>query len=156
ILPYHKKLRSSWILRLGLFIYDYLGGWNQIFQRTKMINFSKKFCTSLKKNYHKGFEYSDAIVDDARLVIANARDAEKWGADIKVRTEVLSLTIEGSKWLITLHDKLSDKKYCVTASYIANMVGPWINHVLKNILNSTELPPMRLVKGSHILVPKLD
>ncbi|AQX26558.1 glycerol-3-phosphate dehydrogenase [Bartonella sp. Raccoon60] len=156
ILPYHKKLRSSWILRLGLFIYDYLGGWNQIFQRTKMINFSKNFCTSLKKNYHKGFEYSDAIVDDARLVIANARDAEKWGADIKVRTEVLSLKIEGSKWLITLHDKLNDKKYCVTASYIANMVGPWINHVLKNVLNSTELPPMRLVKGSHILIPKLD
>lgn len=155
ILPYHEKLRPIWMLRLGLFIYDFLGGWNQKLWRTKMVDFSKKFKTILKSDYHKGFEYSDAIVDDARLVIANARDAEKWGADIKVRTEVLSLKIEGEKWLITLRDKLNNQKYHVTASYIANMTGPWINHILTNVLDYNGNPPVRLVKGSHILVPKL-
>ncbi|AGF74488.1 glycerol-3-phosphate dehydrogenase [Bartonella australis AUST/NH1] len=155
VLPYHKGLRPAWMLRLGLFIYDYLGGWQQKLWRTKMVDFSKKFGTPLKENYRKGFEYSDAIVDDARLVIANARDAEKWGADIKVRTEVLSLKIKGQKWLITLCDKLKGEKYRVTASYIANMAGPWINHILTNVLDYKGYSPIRLVRGSHILVPKL-
>ncbi|EJF77923.1 Aerobic glycerol-3-phosphate dehydrogenase [Candidatus Bartonella washoeensis] len=155
ILPYHKKMRPAWILRFGLFIYDYLGNWNQKLWRSKTVNFSKNFSSTLKEEYHKGFEYSDARVDDARLVIANARDAEKWGADIKVQTEVLSLKREEKKWLIILRDKLSGREYCVKASYVANMTGPWINHILADVLNSKEHPPVRLVKGSHILVPKL-
>ncbi|MBX4335708.1 glycerol-3-phosphate dehydrogenase [Bartonella raoultii] len=155
ILPYHKELRPAWILRLGLFIYDYLGSWNQKLWRSKTVNFSKKFCSILKEEYHKGFEYSDARVDDARLVIANARDAENRGADIKVRTEVLSLKREHKKWLMMLRDKLSKKEYCVTASYVANMTGPWINHILVDVLDCKKHPPVRLVRGSHILVPKL-
>ncbi|MCZ2328300.1 glycerol-3-phosphate dehydrogenase [Bartonella sp. F02] len=155
ILPYHKDMRPAWMLRLGLFIYDYLGGWNQKFQHSKTVYFSKKTENFLKENYHKGFEYSDAIVDDARLVIANARDAEKWGADIKVRTEVVSLKIEKQKWFITLRDKLNAQEYCVTASYVANMTGPWINRILANILDYKDHSPVRLVKGSHIVVPKL-
>lgn len=155
ILPYHKKMRPAWILRFGLFIYDYLGNWNQKLWRSKTVNFSKNFSSTLKEEYHKGFEYSDARVDDARLVIANARDAEKWGADIKVRTEVLSLKREEKKWLIILRDQLSGREYCVKASYVANMTGPWINHILADVLDCKEHPPVRLVKGSHILVPKL-
>lgn len=155
ILPYHKKLRPAWMLRFGLFIYDYLGNWNQKLWRSKTVNFSKNFSSILKEEYHKGFEYSDARVDDARLVIANARDAEKRGADIKVQTEVLSLKREEKKWLMILQDKLTGKEYCVTASYVANMTGPWINHILADVLNCKEHPPVRLVKGSHILVPKL-
>ncbi len=155
LLPYHKELRSFWMLRLGLFIYDYLGNCNQKLWRTKTVNFSKKFCSILKKEYQKGFEYSDARVDDARLVIANARDAEMQGADIIVRTEVLSLKREENKWLVTLQNKLNSKKYCITASYIANMTGPWINHTLENVLDCKEQPPVRLIRGSHILVPKL-
>ncbi|WP_254475466.1 glycerol-3-phosphate dehydrogenase [Bartonella sp. B1098] len=155
LLPYHKELRPAWMLRFGLFIYDYLGKWNQKLWRSKTINFSKKFCSTLKKEYQRGFEYSDARVDDARLVIANARDAEKCGADIKVRTEVLSLKKEDKKWCIVLQDKLSGKEYSVTASYVANMTGPWIDHVLTSVLDCKEHPPVRLVRGSHILVPKL-
>ncbi len=155
ILPYHKKLRPAWILRFGLFIYDYLGDWHQKLWRSKTVNLSKNFSSTLKKEYQRGFEYSDARVDDARLVIANARDAEKWGADIKVRTEVLSLKREEKKWLVILRDKLRGKEYCVTTSYVVNMTGPWINHVLENVLDYKENPPVRLVRGSHILVPKL-
>ncbi|GAA5094100.1 glycerol-3-phosphate dehydrogenase [Bartonella acomydis] len=155
LLPYHKELRPAWMLRLGLFIYDYLGGWNQKLWRSKTVNFLKNFSSILKEEYHKGFEYSDAIVDDARLVIANARDAEKYGADIKVRTEVLSLKKEEKKWLINLRNKLSGKEYCVTASYVANMTGPWINRILADVLDYKENPPVRLVRGSHILVHKL-
>ncbi|MET3590259.1 glycerol-3-phosphate dehydrogenase [Bartonella silvatica] len=155
LLPYHKNLRPAWLLRFGLFIYDHLGSWNQKLWRSQTVNFSKKFCSVLKKEYQKGFEYSDARVDDARLVIANARDAENLGADIKVRTEVLFLKKEKKKWLITLRNKLSGIEYCVTASYVANMTGPWINHILANILSYKDTPPVRLVRGSHILVPKL-
>ncbi|WP_039759212.1 glycerol-3-phosphate dehydrogenase [Bartonella queenslandensis] len=155
LLPYHKGLRPAWMLRFGLFIYDYLGKWNQKLWRSKAINFSNEFCSTLKKEYQRGFEYSDARVDDARLVMANARDAEKWGADIKVRTEVLSLKKDDKKWRIVLQDKLSGKEYSVTASYVANMTGPWIDHVLASVLDSKEHPPVRLVRGSHILVPKL-
>ncbi|MBB5073034.1 glycerol-3-phosphate dehydrogenase [Bartonella callosciuri] len=155
LLPYHKALRPAWMLRFGLFIYDYLGNWNQKLWRSKTVNFSKEFCSILKDEYQRGFEYSDAIVDDVRLVIANARDAEKRGADIKVRTEVLSLKREDKKWLMILRDKLSDKEYFVTASYVANMTGPWINRILENVLDCKEPPSVRLVKGSHILVPKL-
>ncbi|AGF75786.1 glycerol-3-phosphate dehydrogenase [Bartonella vinsonii] len=155
ILPYHKELRPAWMLRMGLFIYDYLGNWNQKLWRSKKVNFSKDFCSTLKEEYQKGFEYSDARVDDARLVIANARDAKKQGADIKVRTEILSLKREEKKWLIILRNKLNSKEYCVTASYVANMTGPWINHILENVLSCKEKPPVRLVRGSHILVPRL-
>ncbi|WP_375646123.1 glycerol-3-phosphate dehydrogenase [Bartonella sp. TT29SHDZB] len=155
LLPYHKELRPAWMLRFGLFIYDYLGSWNQKLWRSKTINFSKKFCATLKKEYQRGFEYSDARVDDARLVIANARDAEKWGADIKVRTKVLSLKREDKKWRVFLQDKLNGKKYNVTASYVANMTGPWIDRVLSSVLDCKEHTPIRLVRGSHILVPKL-
>ncbi|WP_455480138.1 glycerol-3-phosphate dehydrogenase [Bartonella sp. B23] len=155
LLPYHKALRSAWILRLGLFMYDHLGNWNQKLWRSKTINFSKNFCSILKEEYQKGFEYSDATVDDARLVIANARDAEKYGADIKVRTEVLSLKREEKKWLVMLRNKLSGKEYCVMASYIANMTGPWIKNILANVSDCKDNPSPRLVKGSHILVPKL-
>ncbi|WP_455466829.1 glycerol-3-phosphate dehydrogenase [Bartonella sp. B39] len=155
LLPYHKELRPAWILRLGLFMYDHLGNWNQKLWRSKTINFSKNFCSILKEEYQKGFEYSDATVDDARLVIANARDAEKYGADIKVRTEVLSLKREEKKWLIMLRNKLNGKEYYVMASYIANMTGPWIKNILANVLDCKDNPPLRLVKGSHILIPKL-
>lgn len=155
LLPYHKGLRPVWMLRFGLFLYDYLGNWNQKLWRSKTINFSKSFHSILKEEYRKGFEYSDARVDDARLVIANARDAEKQGADIKVRTEVLSLKRKEKKWFIILRNKLSGKEYCVTASYVANMTGPWINHILANVLDCKENPPVRLVRGSHILVPRL-
>ncbi len=157
LLPYHKNLRPAWMLRFGLFIYDYLGNWNQKLWRSKTVNFSKNFCSTLKEEYRIGFEYSDARVDDARLVIANARDAEKQGADIKVRTEVLSLKKEEKKWLIILRNRLSGKEYSVSASYVANMTGPWINHILADVLNcqDKENPPVRLVRGSHILVPKL-
>ncbi|WP_208431671.1 glycerol-3-phosphate dehydrogenase [Bartonella schoenbuchensis] len=155
ILPYHQKMRPAWMLRFGFFLYDYLGGWNQKLWRSKKVDFSKEFSTPLQKIYNKGFEYSDATVDDARLVIANARDAKKRGADIKVRTEVLSLKIEEQKWLITLHDKLNNQEYCVSASYVANMAGPWVNHILSNVLNYKKHSPVRLVKGSHIVVPSL-
>ncbi|WP_208435786.1 glycerol-3-phosphate dehydrogenase [Bartonella phoceensis] len=155
LLPYHKALRPAWILRFGLFMYDYLGNWNQKLWRSRTINFSKNFCSTLKEEYQKGFEYSDTRVDDARLVIANARDAERYGADIKVRTEVLSLKRKEKKWLIMLRNKLSGKEYCVTAFYVANMTGPWINNILANVLDCKENSPVRLVRGSHILVPKL-
>lgn len=155
ILPYNKGLRPAWMLRLGLFIYDHLGGRHQELWSTKVIDLTKKYGKELKAGFIKGFEYSDARVDDSRLVVANARDARRLGADIMVRTKVVALKSEGTKWHIKLCDVTNNKEWTVTASYIANMSGPWINNVLHDILNFEGRPPVRLVKGSHIVVPKL-
>lgn len=109
----------------------------------------------MKPGYVKGFEYSDARVDDARLVVAIARHAAKLGADIMVRTKVVSLKADGKKWKIGLRNNLNGEERTVTADYLANMAGPWINYVLQDALGFKGRPPVRLVKGSHIVVPKL-
>lgn len=155
ILPYNKGLRPAWMLRLGLFIYDHLGSRHQELLRTKVLDLRKEYGEALKPGYVKGFEYSDARVDDARLVVAIARHAAKLGADIMVRTKVVSLKADGKKWKIGLRNNLNGEERTVTADYLANMAGPWINYVLQDALGFKGRPPVRLVKGSHIVVPKL-
>lgn len=158
LLPYHKGLRPAWMLRIGLFLYDHIGGRKEL-PTTKTIDLRKTYGDPLKADYVKGFEYSDAQVDDARLVTLNARHAAQLGADIMTHTEVTALKREGKTenehWLITLKDRHSGKERNVTASFIANMAGPWINHIMKDAYRSTEHPPIRLVQGSHIVVKKL-
>lgn len=155
ILPYNKGLRPAWMLRLGLFIYDHLGSRHQELWRTKVLDLRKEYGEALKPGYVKGFEYSDARVDDARLVVAIARHAAKLDADIMVRTKVVFLKADGKKWKIGLRNNLNGEERTVTADYLANMAGPWINYVLQDALGFKGRPPVRLVKGSHIVVPKL-
>jgi len=154
LLPYHKGLRPAWMLRIGLFLYDHIGGRKEL-PKTKVINFREQYGTPLKSTYKKGFEYSDARVDDARLVVANARAALQLGADIFVRTKVTDIRADGKVWRITLEEQRTGNTRTVSASYIANMTGPWINHILHDALAFKGHPPVRLVKGSHIVVPKL-
>lgn len=154
LLPYHKGLRPAWMLRIGLFIYDHLGGSKEL-PGTTVVDFLNEKDDPLKPGYKKGFEYSDEQVDDARLVLLNARHAKELGADIMVRTEVLSAQIVDGRWRITLRDHTKNKEFTVYASFLANMAGPWINHVLKDVMDIQSHPPIRLVQGSHIVVPKL-
>jgi len=155
ILPYCKGLRPAWMLRAGLFIYDNLGGLKRALPGTKTVNIPKLYGNALKDEFRKGFEYSDARVDDARLVALNARSAAELGADIKTRTELVKLTPEGKGWRATLRDKKTNAVYDIRAAFAANMAGPWINEIMAEALGSAEHPPIRLVQGSHIVVPKI-
>lgn len=154
ILPYHKGLRPKWMLRLGLFIYDHLGGSKEL-KKTSIINFLKEKENPLKALYQKGFEYSDEQVDDARLVVLNARHAKQLGADIMVRMQVISAKIINKKWHIHLKNQQTGEQKKVTAAFLANMAGPWIDHILQDVVHLSGHAPIRLVQGSHIVVPKL-
>lgn len=154
ILPYHKGLRPAWMLRIGLFLYDHLGGRRELAPATT-VHFNNAYGAPLKKAFRKGFEYSDARVDDSRLVVLNARHAAQLGADIMVGTEVVALRAKGKWWRIRLRDHRQGKDREVRAAFVANMAGPWINKVMHDALRSQAHPPVRLVQGSHIVVPAL-
>ncbi|WP_019995563.1 glycerol-3-phosphate dehydrogenase [Aureimonas ureilytica] len=155
VLPYHSGLRPAWLLRLGLFLYDHIGGRKQL-PATSTVDLTGPLGAPLKSGYTKGFEYSDARVDDARLVVLNARDAEARGAAIMVGTEVIEARREGKTWRIRLRDKRAGgAERTVTASVLVNMAGPWVDRVIQRAMGRTEACHIRLVQGSHIVTRKL-
>ncbi|NRP37191.1 MULTISPECIES: glycerol-3-phosphate dehydrogenase [unclassified Marinobacterium] len=155
VLPHHKGLRPSWLLRVGLFIYDHLGG-RKILPATKTLNFAEdKTGIPLKKSLKKGFEYSDCWVDDARLVVLNARDAEDRGAKIHTRTRVESAERVDGLWRVTVRDLITNEEMKVQAKTVINCAGPWVADVLNNSLHLNSKHGVRLVRGSHIVVKKL-
>lgn len=153
ILPFDNQKRPFWFLCLGLFLYDHLGKRKE-FLPTHQIQFSHMQENALKPKYIRGFEYSDARVDDSRLVIANARHAKKLGADIFTNWKVIQAECKDKLWHITLKNKKNIEKE-ITAKYLVNASGPYIQDVLKNALSQKNAAPIRLVKGSHIIVPAI-
>jgi len=153
VLPHHHGLRPRWLLRMGLFLYDHLGG-RKHFAPARALDLSPEI-QGLKAHYQHGFEYSDARVDDARLVIANARAARDLGASIMPRCQVMSARPKNGKWQIEIKDKNAQRRFWVTSDLIANMAGPWAAEILRNVLPATTSAQLRLVQGSHIIVPKV-
>jgi glycerol-3-phosphate dehydrogenase len=151
VLPHHAGLRPAWQLRLGLLIYDLLAGKN-LLPSARGINLGQDEAgTPLKAHYRKAFEYSDACVDDSRLVVLNAVDAALHGAAVFTRTRFEGAVRKDGHWEITLQGKAPDR---VMARALINASGPWIESV------NGRLPPAKragvnLVKGSHIVVRKL-
>ncbi|KKN96276.1 hypothetical protein LCGC14_0168690 [marine sediment metagenome] len=154
ILPHHSGLRPAWLLRLGLFLYDHLGGRKKL-RATTTVDLDGPMGAPLKDEFHKGFEYSDARVDDARLVVLNARDAAARGADIMVRTKVLEARREAGLWQITLADQDDDRTYTVSARFLVNVGGPWVDAIIQAAMGQNEAHNIRLVQGSHIVTRKL-
>lgn len=155
ILPHHKELRPAWLLRVGLFLYDHLGG-RKLLPATKTVRLDQEpFSKGLKSLFQKGFEYSDCWVDDARLVVLNARDAADKGADILTRTKCVSARREGDVWRIGLRDLRKGEDWTVTASVLVNAAGPWVAEMLSGVIGTNQTSKVRLVKGSHIIVPRL-
>lgn len=155
ILPHHKGLRPAWFLRLGLFLYDHMGK-RKLLPGTTQVNLKTSvFGKSLKPIFSKGFEYSDCWVNDARLVVLTAKDAEQRGAIIETRTKVVSAKKEDDYWSITTKDMRSGERTEHKARLIVNASGPWIDKVLTDTLESNRSKNVRLVQGSHIVVPKL-
>jgi len=155
ILPLHRAMRPAFILRLGLFLYDYIGG-RKLLPATVTVNLKKSAAGKpLKSQFSRAFEYSDCTVDDARLVLLSAKAAANKGAKILTRAEVTSTSRKGGIWTINLtHNGGKASQY--RARTLVNAAGPWVDHI-EGI--STPTPKskkkIRMVKGSHIIVPKL-
>ena len=155
ILPHHKGLRPAWFLRLGLFIYDHLGGRKRL-PGTKTIDISADSTGKpLRPGFSKAFEYSDCWVDDARLVVLNARDAADRGAVLKTRTQIISTRRDDGVWTITMRDGETGVTEDTTARLLVNAAGPWVDTVLDDALGQKAAHNVRLVKGSHIVVRRL-
>jgi glycerol-3-phosphate dehydrogenase len=156
VLPYRAGLRPAWMLRLGLFLYDHLGGRRRL-PGTHVLDLnSDEAGRPLQPGiFSKGFEYSDCWVDDARLVVLNARDAADRGATIRTRTKVLATERGRENWHLALADSATGQQETVVARALVNAAGPWVDHVLRAGLGLVPRGHVRLVQGSHIVVPKL-
>lgn len=154
VLPHHSALRSPWVLRLGLFLYDHIGG-RKLLSGTRRVNLSQdETGKPLDSSYTLGFEYADCRVDDARLVVLNARDAADHGAQIYTRTEVIGAHREDGFWHITTRDA-NDKTSRFSARVLVNASGPWAYDTSQKLLARSQQHKPRLVRGSHIVVPRL-
>ena len=156
VLPYRKGLRPAWMLRMGLFLYDHIGGRKRL-PGTRVLDLTTHTAGAPLKPgvFRKGFEYSDCTVDDSRLVVLSARDAADRGADIRTRTRVISARRSSAVWTATLRDEWSGAEETVTARTVVNAAGPWVADVLTGQLGVTSRASTRLVQGSHIVVRKL-
>lgn len=154
VLPYAKGLRPAWLLRLGLFLYDHIGG-RKLLPATKTLNMSNDPAGKpLKPLFKKAFEYSDGWVNDARLVVLNARDAADLGAVVRTRTKVVGARRERDFWTVTIEDGRTRKTSTVKAKLLVNCAGPWVDKVLSTVVGQKDAHNVRLVQGSHIVVRK--
>ena len=154
-MPWMKGRRPAWLIRLGLFLYDHLGG-RKILPGTKTIDLHSDTAGGpLQDKYRKAFEYSDCWIQDARLVVLNAQDAQARGADIATRTKVVSAKRVGDLWQITLHDQARNTTRQVTARMLVNAGGPWVSDLIQNTIGVQSTEGVRLVRGSHIVTRKL-
>jgi glycerol-3-phosphate dehydrogenase len=155
ILPHEKGIRPAWFVRLGLFLYDHLAPRRKL-PGTEAINLtSHPAGRVLKPGFDKAFVYSDCWVEDSRLVSLNALDAAERGADIRVRTKLVSARRDGDAWTATLQDVQTGATEEVRARILVNAAGPFVADVLNSKLGLNTRKSVRLVKGSHIVVPKL-
>ncbi|UKK83787.1 glycerol-3-phosphate dehydrogenase [Sphingopyxis sp. BSN-002] len=152
VLPYRTGLRPRWLLRLGLFLYDHIGGRKKL-PATRSIELKRHVAGEpLQPQYVKAFEYSDGWVDDARLVLLNARDAADKGAKVRTHTRAESMRVEDGLWVVEGSDDRGHS-YRFTGKSLVNAAGP----AVLDLLARASAPPdykMRLVRGSHIVVRK--
>ncbi|WP_436079850.1 glycerol-3-phosphate dehydrogenase [Pararhizobium sp. LjRoot235] len=155
VLPFHKGgVRPAWLIRLGLFLYDHIGG-RKLLPATRTLDMRRDPAAKpLKPLFAKAFEYSDGWVDDARLVVLNARDAAQKGARIMTRSRVVSARREGGLWSIDVEDGETGAVNTFKARMLINAAGPWVDVVLSNAVRKDKVHNVRLVQGSHIVVKK--
>jgi glycerol-3-phosphate dehydrogenase len=153
VLPHDKGLRPKWLLRLGLFLYDHLGG-RKLLPATRSVDLTRPpHAGVLEERLKRGFEYSDCWVEDARLVVLNAMDAAERGADIRTRTECVELHRGRDGWEAHLVGPATEQ--IITAKMVVNAAGPWVDKVLARALPGRNAAHLRLVKGSHLVFPRL-
>ncbi|WP_165223773.1 glycerol-3-phosphate dehydrogenase [Affinirhizobium pseudoryzae] len=155
VLPYQKGgIRPAWLIRLGLFFYDHLGG-RKLLPPTRTLDLRRDEAgKSLKPIFGRAFEYSDGWVDDARMVVLNARDAAIRGATIYSRAKVISARRENGVWTVTIRHTETGDTTVLKARMLVNAAGPWVDQVLNGVMGRNNAHNVRLVQGSHIIVRK--
>ena len=156
VLPHHAGLRPAWLLRLGLFLYDHIGG-RHLLPPTRSVDLTRDEVGRplIPNRYTRGFEYSDCFVDDARLVVLTARDAADRGADIRTRSRATEIRQTDGVWQVTIQNSLTGERGSISARVLVNAGGPWVESVLASGAGVNARAKVRLVQGSHIVVPKL-
>lgn len=162
VLPHDNHLRPYWMIKAGLFLYDFLGGRKKL-KKSESLDFATTpLADPLEDKYERGFLYADCWVQDSRLVVLNAMDAYERGAIIMPQTACMGLTPSRDKktWTVNLQNMLSGDQFSISAGMVVNAAGPWVRSLLdgSNITTKSEndfTPNVRLIKGSHIIVPKL-
>ncbi len=150
VLPQTQSPRPAWMVRLGLFLYDHLGGREKL-PGTRTVSLKKSpVGKGLRDQKGKAFIYSDCWVEDSRLVVLNAMDAAARGATIETRTRLVEARRAGDGWVATLDDGRT-----INARALVNAAGPWVADVLGRVPDARTDRGVKLVKGSHIVVPKL-
>ena len=153
VMPWMKGRRPAWLIRLGLFMYDNLGG-RQILPGTHVVDLAKRETgTPLKDKFKTAYEYSDCWIEDSRLVVLNARDAEERGAAIMTRTKVISAARVGDLWEIVTEHAGTQRTH--TARALVNAGGPWVENIVREVARLNTSEGVRLVRGSHIVTKKL-
>ena len=152
VMPHMKAMRPQWMLRLGLALYDRLGGKGTLPKSRKVDLRQPPHRGILHDVLAKGFEYSDCWVEDARLVVLAAMDAEAYGATIATRTECVGLERGAEWWTARLRSASGERE--VTARALVNAAGPWVDRIATRALGQGTPSHVRLVKGSHIIVKR--
>ena len=155
VLPHDASMRPAWMIRAGLWLYDNIGGRETLPGSKKVLFPHMEFSAGLRSDIRTGFVYSDCRVDDARLVVVNAIAAREKGAGVLTRTRFVSAKREGGQWVAELQDAGTGAKRTVRAKALVNASGPWVAEVLGSIAGGHARAAVRLVKGSHIVVPKV-
>ncbi|MEM6577182.1 MAG: glycerol-3-phosphate dehydrogenase, partial [Pseudomonadota bacterium] len=155
IMPWTKGRRPAWLIRLGLFLYDSLGG-RKFLPGTKSLSLKgSQEGAPLKSQFEHAFEYSDCWIEDSRLVVLNAQDAEARGATILTREKAVAASVKDDIWHVTLESTESGATQIIRAKMVVNAAGPWVGDVLRGTLKSNQKSDVRLVRGSHIVTRRL-
>jgi glycerol-3-phosphate dehydrogenase len=155
VLPHEGSMRPAWMIRLGLFLYDHLGGRKHL-PASRGLDLRRAAAgRPLRPDLKRAFEYSDCWVDDSRLVVLNALDAAERGARVVTRTRCVSARRDGALWSAVLRDVETGAETRVAARALVNAAGPWVADVLGSVVGGNARSQARLVKGSHIVVPRL-
>jgi glycerol-3-phosphate dehydrogenase len=156
VLPHHSGLRPAWLLRLGLFLYDHIGG-RHLLPPTRSVDLTRDEVGKplVPNRFTRAFEYSDCFVDDARLVVLTARDAADRGAEIRTRSRAVEIRQADGIWHLTVEDTSSGTRSTIKARALVNAGGPWVENVLASGAGVNAKAKVRLVQGSHVVVRKL-
>ncbi|MDJ0610163.1 MAG: glycerol-3-phosphate dehydrogenase [Kiloniellales bacterium] len=155
VLPHARQLRPAWMVRLGLWLYDHLGGRERLPGSRGLDLTRDPLGGPLAGDVKRGFSYADCWVEDSRLVVLNALDARERGAEIRTRTRCVSARRRDGLWEMDLAPSGGEAAERIRARIMINAAGPWVSETLTSVASLNAKSAVRMIKGSHIVVPRL-